>query len=115
MRTGALIATIGGHKGIVEAVAFSPDGNFVVTGSADRTAQTSKADDGTPRALLAGHGDSVHTVEYSPDGARVLTASDDGTARLWDPAVQPQLQLVRRDGRAAGRKRSTSGPATGSS
>ena len=88
-------ATIGGHRGIVEAVAFSPDGNFVVTGSADRTAQTSKADDGTPRALLAGHGDPVHTVEYSPDGARVLTASDDGTARLWDVAVQPQLQLVR--------------------
>ena len=25
----------------------------------------------------------------------MLSASDDGTARLWDPAVQPQLQLVR--------------------
>jgi WD40 repeat protein len=94
--TGALIATVGGHKGIVHAVAFSPDGNFVVTGSADRTAQTAKADDGTERALLAGHRDTVHTVEYSPDGKRVLTASDDGTARLWDPAVQPQLELVRR-------------------
>jgi WD40 repeat protein len=96
VRTGALRATVGGHRGIVHAVAFSPDGNFVITGSADGTAQTSKADDGTGRALLAGHGDTVHTVEYSPDGSRALTAGDDGTARLWDPAVQPQLQLVRR-------------------
>jgi WD40 repeat protein len=96
VRTGDSIATIGGHKGIVNAVAFSPDGNFVVAGSTDRTAQTSKADDGTGRALFAGHQDSVHSVEYSPDGSRVLTASDDGTARLWDPAVQPQLGLVRR-------------------
>jgi WD40 repeat protein len=96
VRTGIPVATIGGHQGILEAVAFSPDGNFVVTGSADRTSQTSKADDGTGRALFAGHGDSVHTVEYSPDGSRVLTASHDGTVRLWDPAVQPQLQLIRR-------------------
>ena len=96
MGSGDHVASILGHHGIVDAVAFSPDGNFVVTGSTDRTARVSKSDSGDGRALLAGHGDSVDTVAFSPDGARVLTASSDGTARLWDPAVQPQLELVRR-------------------
>jgi WD40 repeat protein len=35
-------------------------------------------------------------VAFSPDGSRVLTVSDDGTARLWDPAAQTHLELVRR-------------------
>jgi WD40 repeat protein len=100
--TGMLIASILGHKGIVETVSFSPDGNFVVTGSTDRTARVSKADNGDGRAVLAGHRDSVHTVAFSPDGKTVLTASNDGTARLWDPVVQPQLRLVHRIGARIG-------------
>jgi len=98
VQTGVPVASVGGHKGIVESVAFSPDGNFVVTGSTDRTARVAKADNGDGRALLAGHGDSVHTVAFSPDGSAVLTASADGTARIWDPAIQPQLGVVRRTG-----------------
>ena len=37
--TGAAVATLEGHKGFVVAVAFSPDGKRVLTGSEDNTAR----------------------------------------------------------------------------
>ena len=94
VRTGVSETSLLGHKGIVRSVAFSPDGNFVVTGSDDRSARVSKADTGQERAWLVGHQDVIGDVSFSPDGSSVLTASDDGTARLWDPRVQPQLDVV---------------------
>jgi eukaryotic-like serine/threonine-protein kinase len=72
-----------GHTGPVLAVAYSPDGERIVTGSADRTARV--WDEASDKVLiLRGHGDAVKSVAFSPDGQRVLTGSWDGTARLWD-------------------------------
>jgi WD40 repeat protein/predicted Ser/Thr protein kinase len=72
-----------GHTGPVLAVAYAPDGQRIVTGSADHTARVWDVASG--KALtLRGHGDPVKSVAFSPDGQRVLTGSWDGTARLWD-------------------------------
>jgi WD40 repeat protein len=68
----------------VRAVAFSPDGTRVLTGSRDNTARLWDAATGAAVAILAGHTDAVRAVAFSPDGKRVLTDSSDSTARLWD-------------------------------
>jgi WD40 repeat protein len=73
-----------GHTGPVLAVAYSPDGRRIVTGSADHTAKVWDAVSGQELLTLRGHGDSVKSVAFSPDGQRILTGSWDGTARLWD-------------------------------
>src|SRR5271166_1441259 len=75
------------HRDFVTAVAFSPDGTRVLTGSGDKTARLWDAATGKPLATLEGHTNSVWAVAFSPDGARVLTGSLDNTARLWDAAT----------------------------
>jgi WD40 repeat protein len=65
------------------AVAFSPDGKAVLTGSRDTTARLWNAADGTPIGPPLWHQGFVNAVVFSPDGKAVLTGSSDGMARLW--------------------------------
>src|SRR5262249_60410311 len=76
---------------VVPAVAFSPDGRAVLTGSADRTARLWNADTGQPIGSPLTHQGRVYSVAYSPDGRAVLTGSYDQTARLWDAATGQPL------------------------
>ncbi len=85
--TGKAAAALVGHTGHVTAVAFSPDGTRVLTGSEDNTARLWDAATGKAVATLAGHTAPVTAVAFSPDGTRVLTGSEDKTARLWDAAT----------------------------
>jgi WD40 repeat protein/serine/threonine protein kinase len=78
------LAELGGHASDVYAVAASPDGKRVATGSYDNTAMLWDAASGTPLETLKGHTKAVLTLAFSPDGTRLATGSADGTARLWD-------------------------------
>lgn len=87
-----------GHSDDVRAVAFSPDGRFLLTGSVDRTARLWDAEKGTPFAVLDGHSNGVTSVAFSPDGSRVATASGgtfDSTARLYDVVAESELNVLR--------------------
>ncbi len=78
---------LGGHEGPVRAVAISPDGRWLVTGSGDKTARLwdLKAEHPeTTARVLKGHEGSVGAVAISPEGRWLVTGSGDKTARLWD-------------------------------
>jgi predicted NACHT family NTPase len=81
------VATFAGHTAPVTAVAFSPDGTPVLTGSWDSTARLWDAVTGKTVATLAGHTDRVTAVAFSPYGTRILTGSWNDTARVWDAAT----------------------------
>jgi hypothetical protein len=80
-----------GHSDLVEAVAFSPDGRFIVSGSYDKTL---KLWDAATGALLKtfmpktfqGHDRPVYSVAFSPDGRFIVSGSENGTLELWDAA-----------------------------
>lgn len=71
------------HTQRVDAVAFSPDGRAVLTGSSDGTARLWNAQSGEPLGPPMVHDGSVNAVAFSPDGLTILTGSSDHTARLW--------------------------------
>jgi WD40 repeat protein/tetratricopeptide (TPR) repeat protein len=72
------------HRGRVIAVAFSPDGKAITTGSEDGTARLWDAQTGRPLHEPWAHDGPVSAVRFSRDGRFVLTGSDDRAARLWD-------------------------------
>ena len=79
--------TLQGHRNVVCAASFSPDGQRVVTGSWDRTARIWDANTGQVIHTLQDHQGIVDSASFSPDGRWVVTASDDHTARIWDAAT----------------------------
>ena len=74
-----------GHDLGVYSVAFSPDGNHVVSASGDKTIRIWEIQ---TRRMVAGpfkgHTDVVLSVGYSPDGQRIVSGSRDGSFNLWD-------------------------------
>ena len=90
------------HRSTVRDVAFSPDGNRLVTASHDGTARVWDVQTGSPVTPELKHGRWVFHAEFSPDGGRVVTASHDGTARVWNaqtgrpitPALGPMRHSI---------------------
>ncbi|MCL6590461.1 MAG: WG repeat-containing protein [Firmicutes bacterium] len=73
-----------GHTDRLRAVAFSPDGKLIASGSDDKTVKLFNADTGTLIRTFTGHTDYVWSVDFSPDGKTLLSCSDDRTIRLWE-------------------------------
>jgi WD40 repeat protein len=75
----------------VSAVAVTPDGARIVTGSTDSTARVWDATTGVELLQLKGHTWPVNSVVVTPDGTRIVTGSGDQTARVWDAKTGAEL------------------------
>lgn len=80
---GPLQTALRGHTDVIHGLAFSPDGKWLASASADGTARIWDVARGECRRVLRGHSDVVYAAAFAPDGSRLATASQDGTARLW--------------------------------
>nr|NMF67537.1 hypothetical protein [Brasilonema octagenarum UFV-OR1] len=65
---GALVRTLRGHSSVVNAVAVTPDGKYVISGSGDYTLKVWDLHSGKEKFTLGGHSDSVNAVAVTPDG-----------------------------------------------
>lgn len=72
-----------GHKGLVLSLAFSSDGELLVSGGNDRSVRVWRAEDGKELRCFTGHKDKVTGVAFRPDGKAVYSGSNDGTIRFW--------------------------------
>jgi WD40 repeat protein len=84
--------------GNVGAVAWSPDGARLATGSSDGTARIWDATSGKEASTLPGHNGSINSLAWSPDGRWLATGSDDNTARIWDTTRGKELVTLRGHG-----------------
>src|SRR5262249_19045980 len=93
--TGQERAILKGHEGWGGAVAFSPDGRTLATGSADKAIKLWRVPGGEVRATLTGHTDYVCAAAFAPDGRTLGTGSYDGSAKLWDVATGRERRTLR--------------------
>jgi WD40 repeat protein len=82
--SGTLGITFTGHTDTVSDVAFSSDGELLVTGSGDGLAKLWDADTGVCHKTFTGHVGPVRCVAISPDGQTLLSGGQDFTAKQWD-------------------------------
>ncbi|KAH3104079.1 hypothetical protein KXW41_009392 [Aspergillus fumigatus] len=88
----AELQTLEGHSSWVSSVAFSPDGQRIVSGSDDNTIKLWDAQTGSELRSLEGHSDWVHSVAFSPDGQRIVIYGS--KIRLWDAQTGSELQSL---------------------
>ncbi|KAJ2746711.1 general transcription repressor [Coemansia sp. BCRC 34301] len=76
-------STLNGHKDFVLSVAYSPDGNWIVSGSKDRGVQFWDSRTQQTQCMLQGHKNSVISVAMSATQTYFATGSGDCRARIW--------------------------------
>jgi WD40 repeat protein len=76
---------------LIYSARFSPDGERLVTASADGTARVWNARTGEPITPPLLHSDEVLSACFSRDGQSVVTASDDRSARVWNAQTGRKL------------------------
>jgi WD40 repeat protein len=84
-----------GHASDVVAVALSPDGELLATGSRDDTARLWSVGSGEELRVLAGHTDDVTAVAFAPGASVLATGGRDDTVRLWDTDSGDELAVLR--------------------
>ena len=71
----------------ISSVAFSPDGQQIISGNQDGTVKVWNAVTGQEMLRLKGHAGDVESVAFSPDGQRIISGGQDGTVKVWDAAT----------------------------
>nr|MBI3613812.1 caspase family protein [Nitrospirota bacterium] len=90
--TGKQVKSIEAHEGVIESLAFSPDGQLLASGSSDTQVKLWDVSSGKEIRVLKGHAGTVKSAVFSSDGRFLATAGDDGAMKLWN--VQKGTEAV---------------------
>lgn len=85
------------HKGYINGVAFSPDGNQLVSVGADRRIQLYDGKTGVPTVAIGEgeHKGTIFGVSWDRGSKHFVTASADQTVKLWDVEAGKAVQTWR--------------------
>ncbi|CAD8142193.1 unnamed protein product [Paramecium pentaurelia] len=85
-----------GYCDCVKTVCFSPDGNTLASGSADKSIRLWDVKTGQQKAKLQIHRGSVWSVGFSPNGNTLASVDGNGTVILWD--IKTRKKRAKLDG-----------------
>jgi eukaryotic-like serine/threonine-protein kinase len=85
-----------GGRGLIEDVAFSPDGKTLAMASREEGGKVLlwNVAAGKLVATLKGHSTAVQAVAFSPDGRTLASGSGDQTVRLWNVETRRELMQL---------------------
>jgi WD40 repeat protein len=89
---GAALGSVREHAEPVYALAWSPDGAWLASGSRD-TRIALRSADGSQSRCLVGHRDPVICLAWSRDGARLASGGRDAVGRIWDRSGHCRVEL----------------------
>jgi WD40 repeat protein len=92
----ALTYMLRGHAWPVVSVAFSPDGQKVVSSSWDDSIKIWNPKNGKLERTLELHSAGVNAIAFSPDGQKLASASEDKTIKVWN-LTRNSLELTLTD------------------
>lgn len=84
LATGARLARLERHGAWICALRFSPDGETLMSASADRTIRLWDLGCGEATRTLQGHQHEIWSLDMSPDAATLVSGGKDGEVLVWD-------------------------------
>lgn len=73
-----------GHWDLINCLSFSPNGQFITSGSLDRTVRLWNLNGHLIGQPFRGHPRSVLSVHFTPDGQTIVSSDIDGTILVWN-------------------------------
>jgi WD40 repeat protein len=83
--------TLRGHRDVVYAAEYSPNGRTLASIDVTGTLMLWDADQGTPLGAIDCQAGNLNAVAFLPDGGRGLCGGQDGTLRIWQAAPLREL------------------------
>src|SRR5262249_9201653 len=94
-QTGKEVLSLKGHTDVVEAVAFSPDGQHLASGSRDQTIKIWNVQNGQEEVrTLRGHTDEVVGLAFGRDD-QLASGSHDRSVKIWDPQRDQDVRTMK--------------------
>ncbi|MGM3305413.1 eIF2A-related protein [Anabaena sp. WFMT] len=83
-----------GHTDNIWAIAFSPDGKIIVSGSSDRTVKLWDSQTGQCLQTFSGHTRPVLSVAFSLDGQIIASCGGHSIIKVWDVITGECCQTI---------------------
>lgn len=84
LETGAMVKELAGHTGSVKSLVFYRDGQYLVSGSYDKTIKIWNVARGGAVSTMTGHNDLVDSVVVSSDGTYLVSAGNSPEIKVWE-------------------------------
>ncbi|MEI6043349.1 MAG: hypothetical protein WCS37_03045 [Chloroflexota bacterium] len=95
LKLGYSTPALAGHSSSVQAVAYSPDGKTLASGSSDNTVKLWEVATSKELVTFKDHSSWVTSVAFSPDGKTLASGSADSTVKIWSVITDKELATLK--------------------